>query len=138
MARHPEAHIRRAVRVLSMVGELHRRGHQRLRVMPYMAPGGLHWRCTIGLVSFFYRNHGPILNECALSGLNGNDNEQATAVISSYSSAQENQYFDWRDATGDNARTLAEKFLERFPKLSELARGGLPLRRLVFAAAVVC
>jgi hypothetical protein len=40
-ARHPEPHIRRAVRVLAMVGELHRQGHQRLGVMPFMSPAGL-------------------------------------------------------------------------------------------------
>jgi hypothetical protein len=34
MPRHPEPHIRRAVRVLSIVGELHKRGYQLLRVMP--------------------------------------------------------------------------------------------------------
>lgn len=47
MPQHPEFHIRRAVRVLSMVGELHKRGYQRLRVMLYIAPSGLAWRCTI-------------------------------------------------------------------------------------------
>jgi hypothetical protein len=55
MPQHPEPHIRRAVRVLSAVGELHKRGYQRLRVMPYMAPSGGFWWCsTIGAVDRFY------------------------------------------------------------------------------------
>lgn len=29
MTQHPEPHVRRAVRVLAMVGELHRRGYQK-------------------------------------------------------------------------------------------------------------
>jgi hypothetical protein len=61
MPRHPEPHIRRAVRVLAMVGELHKRGYQRLRVMPFMSPSGLYWRCWIGPSEFFYRNHGAML-----------------------------------------------------------------------------
>jgi uncharacterized protein (DUF924 family) len=36
MPQHPEAPIRRAVRVLAMVGELHKRGYQWLRVKPSM------------------------------------------------------------------------------------------------------
>ena len=63
MPRHPEPHIRRAVRVLAIVGELHRRGYQLLRVMPFMSPSGVYWRCWIGPVKFFYRNHGAILRE---------------------------------------------------------------------------
>jgi hypothetical protein len=37
--------FRRALRVLRMVHELHKRGRQRLRIVPTMAPSGLHWRC---------------------------------------------------------------------------------------------
>jgi hypothetical protein len=38
MQQHPEPHVRSAVRVLAMVGELHRRGYQKIRVMPFMSP----------------------------------------------------------------------------------------------------
>ena len=55
--------IRRAIRVLAIVGELHKRGYQRLRVMPFMSPSGAYWRCWIAPVKFFYRNHGAILRE---------------------------------------------------------------------------
>jgi hypothetical protein len=65
MPQHPEPHIRRAVRVLSMVGELHKQGYQRLRVRPYMAPSGTAWRCTIAAADLFCRKHGAILKELA-------------------------------------------------------------------------
>jgi hypothetical protein len=53
MPKHPEPHIRHAVRVLVMVGELHKLGYQRLRVMPHMAPSGTYWRCTIASINRF-------------------------------------------------------------------------------------
>jgi hypothetical protein len=61
VSQHPEHHVRRAVRVLAMIGELHKRGFQRLRLMPHMSPSGLHWRCAIGSADYFYRNHGARL-----------------------------------------------------------------------------
>src|SRR5271169_4742457 len=119
MPQHPEPHIRRAVRVLSMVGELHKRGYQRLRVMPYMAPSGGYWRCTIAAADLFYRNHGAILKEFAAF----DDGNQASAGIARYSSGQDNHYFDWTDAEQDNTRSLAEKFMRRFQKLREQGQG---------------
>ena len=34
-----------------------------------------------------------------------------------------NYYFDWQDAKGDNARSLAEKFLLRFPDVAKRSIG---------------
>jgi hypothetical protein len=111
MPRHPDATIRRAIRVLSMVGELHKRGYQRLRAMPYMSPSGAYWRCVIGPVDDFCRNHGAIL-------AGGESSETAN-----YSSGQENEYFGWIDAGKDDARSLADKFVGRFDRLAERGRG---------------
>jgi hypothetical protein len=119
MSQNPESHIRRAVRILAMVGELHKRGHQRLRVMPYVAPSGGFWRCSIGAADLFYRNHGAILREI----LDPDRGDQAAAIVARYSTAQENHYFDWRDAEQDNARSLADKFMQRFQNLSEQGKG---------------
>lgn len=116
MPRHPEPHIRRAVRVLAVVGELHKRGFQRLRIMPYFYATGA-WRCSIAPVLFFYRNHGAIHVEP-----NGVDARDAAMVVR-YTSAADNHYFDWDDATTDNARSLADKFVERLPLLSDIGRG---------------
>ena len=39
--------IEAAVRRLEMVEELHRRGFQRLRITPSIAPSGLYWRLSV-------------------------------------------------------------------------------------------
>jgi len=120
MPRHPEPHVRRAIRVLAMVGELHKRGYQRLRVMPFMAPSGMHWRCWISSVILFYRNHGAILrDDPALL----NYEVQADEVIARYTSGQGNHYFDWKDAEQDNARSVADKFSNRFRQIAASGLG---------------
>ena len=117
MPRHPDAHVRRAVRVLTMVGELHRRGYQKIRVMPFLAPSGNHWRCSIGPESLFYRNHGAYLRDSDFS------ETQSESLIGRYTSGDENRYFGWRDAENDNAISLADKFMTRFVKLSSEGEG---------------
>jgi hypothetical protein len=121
MPQHPEPHIRRAVRVLAIAGELHKRGYQRLRVMPFMSPSGCYWRCWIGPVKLFYRNHGAILSE--ETGVSLDDEMQAEATIARYSSSQENQYFGWKDAQMDDVRSRADKFLNRFPVVADSGQG---------------
>jgi hypothetical protein len=118
MPQHDEPHIRRAVRVLSMVGELHKRGYQRLRVMPYMAPSGLAWRCTIAAADLFYRNNGAVFSEGAVES-----DDQANTEVARYTSGQDNHYFGWADAEQDNARSFADKFVRRFHKLSGQGKG---------------
>ncbi len=122
MTRHPEPRIRRAVRVLAMVGELHRRGYQRLRVMPFMSPSGTSWRCWIGPDKLFYRDHGAVLCQTA-AALGDNGEMQSTSMIARYTSGNDNHYFGWDDAEHDNARSLADKFLERFRMLARSGEG---------------
>lgn len=122
MPRHPDPHIRRAVRVLVMVGELHKRGYQRLRVMPFMAPSGMSWRCWVGPSSLFYRNHGAILSAKAAASPDEQE-EQATALVARYTSGMDNRYFDWADAESDDARALADKFVDRFGLLASSGNG---------------
>jgi hypothetical protein len=116
MPQHPEPAVRRAIRVLAMVGELHKGGYQKLRVMPYIYATGA-WRCSIGPASLFYRNHGAML-------LDAWDTEpQPASMVARYTSAAGNQYFGWDDAAADTARKLADKFVERFSALAERGRG---------------
>jgi len=105
VTRHPEPHIRRAVRVLAMVGELHRRGYQRLRVMPFMSPSGTSWRCWIGPDMLFYRNHGAILCEAA-----DNDEMQSTSMIARYTSGDDNRYFVRCRSSRASVRRLRRAF----------------------------
>ena len=117
MTRHPEAHVRRAVRVLAMVGELHRRGYQKLRVMPFMSPSGTAWRCWIGPDTLFYRNHGAFLCDSGFSEV------QSASLNARYTSGEENHYFGWHDAEKDDARSLADKFLARSTELGSQGEG---------------
>jgi hypothetical protein len=49
--------------------------------------------------------------------------DQATAVVARYTSGQDNHYFGWIDTERDSARSLADKFVQRFRKLSEQGEG---------------
>ena len=102
--------VRRAQRVLLMVHELHKRGYQRLRIVPGMSPSGMHWRCSVTAASNVRMTHGA--READFS-----------RHLVSYTSGQENEYFGWTDARTDTARGLATKFLKRFPEVAELGRG---------------
>ena len=105
-----EATVRQAARLLRMVHELHKLGFQRLRIMPGMAPSGLAWRCSILPRSQVLKNHGAWGVAWNQFGPN-------------YTSAAGNHYFDWDNATRDNARQLAAKFLARFPDVAALGEG---------------
>lgn len=119
MPRHPDPNIRRAVRVLAMVGELHRRGYQKLRVMPFMNASGTAWRCWIGPDTMFYRNHGAYLD----GAWDPEEAAQSTSPTACYSTAQENHYFGWQDTENDDARSLADKFLARFSGVARKGEG---------------
>ncbi len=106
-----EPALRHALRLLGMVHELHKQGWQRLRVLPYMSPSGMHWRCEL---------HPPEVDPVAW---HAHDEDPGRTLCASYSSSTRNLYFDWSDATQDDARHLAAKFLERFPRLSQRSRG---------------
>jgi hypothetical protein len=99
--------VRRAVRVLAMLHELHKAGYQRLRVCAGYTLDLLHWRCYIGPAAQFH-----------------NDGWRPTGGAEFlYTTYQANDYFGWTDATHDDARALAAKFVERYPELARQAAG---------------
>lgn len=100
--------MRCTVRVLRMVSELHRMGYQRLRVMPYHGPTS--YRVWVAPAAAF-------------SVLNGIYCERMELDHACYNSPSEDKYFDWPDAYKDDARALAEKFIERFQRVCELGSG---------------
>jgi hypothetical protein len=109
-----------------MLNELHKAGFQRLRGMPYMSDSGAYWRLEIGPASLFFRNHGALLDDAASDNIwrdaaSGNQD----AVVARYTSgmAKDGAYFGWRDAAKDDARQLAAKFVERFPRLASMGMG---------------
>lgn len=97
-------------RVLLMVNELHRLGHQRLRIAPGLSPGGEHWRCSITPVTNISVKHGARLVEW----------EHLSAHYTSGAGAK---YFDWSYAANLDPLKLAKRFLEEFPLIAEAGRG---------------
>lgn len=98
-------------KLLLMVAELHRMGYQRLRIVPGMAPSGCYWRCKIVPASMISPNHGA-KSDC--------HNDMAAR----YSSGQEDNFFGWNDVVGNTPTEMAQKFIERFPKIAEAGCGG--------------
>mgnify|MGYP000246338990 CR=1 FL=1 len=105
--------VRRAIRVLRMVHELHKAGFQRLRVLPYSNDSGTAWRAEITYVD----NVGD-------DGFSTIDLDMEEAgKVARYSTTQGNQYFGWADASTADARGLARLFQMRFPHLCNLGQG---------------
>lgn len=100
--------IRRASRLLAMVHELHKAGYQHLRISPGYSLDGTEWRCHL----FATGNAGP-------------DGWTPTSIENThlYTSAHATQYFGWNDAGSDDARSLATKFIQRFPETARAAAG---------------
>jgi hypothetical protein len=101
-----------ALNVLRMVHELHKRGYQRLRIVPGMSASGMHWRVTILPRARVLRGHGAMSHDWTWGG-----------PEPFYTSGQDSEYFGWNDAVEDGPAELADKFLARFPAIAEAARG---------------
>src|SRR5690349_20809912 len=105
-----EESLRRCLRVLRIVHELHKRGYQLARIMPGLSPSGLHWRCTITPRSNILRRHGAMCWQF-----------KKNTVL--YTSAGGNEYFGWPDAQDYTVRQLADRFIERYPEIAKAAYG---------------
>ena len=103
------AWVRQSARVIRMVSELHRMGYQHARIMPYEYP--LAYRVHIGPRHDFSHLHGAIVEV------------ETAGSHACYTAASGDHYFDWADATRDDARGLADKLVARFPDLAAACRG---------------
>lgn len=97
-----------ATRVLSMVHEMHKAGYQRLRVGCGWDANGKAWRVRL-MPSSRVCDDGWSPISCE--------------IRADYSTADGKAYFGWKDAAGDDARALANKFIDRFPDLALEASG---------------
>lgn len=97
-----------AINLFKMVGELHRKGFQHLRICPYEYP--LAWRLCIGPKSKFSTKNGAFL-------------EHAWGEYPVYSSAQKQECFGWQEAGDYSPEGLAQLFAERFCEVCEAGRG---------------
>ena len=124
MRPHPDPLIRRAVRVLRMLSELHVAGFQLLRGMPFLSGNGI-WRLEIRPKALFHRSHGALLWAPNVFEDGWQQFREAADLAALYSSgsAEEGIYFDWKDAATDDARALAAKFVERLPALTASSVG---------------
>ena len=100
--------IRRAQRCFRMLSELHRLGYQNLRGMSYINPLG--YRFAIAPKSLFSERNGAVIPASQIIG----DDVAITGA---------GDYFGWVDTSHDDARALAEKFIERFPNIANKGKG---------------
>ena len=107
----PSGALRDAGRLLAMVHELHKAGYQRIRILPSMAPSGVHWRCRISDAANFTPDGLAMRSEVL---------PERVAVYSSGSGAR---YFGWEDGPTLTARLLARRFLTAFPAIAAQGRG---------------
>lgn len=107
------AALRRCVRVVAMVHELHKVGYQRIRAIPQEAPNGNHWRCHITHAANVLPDGYSLIDF----------DHQGRGIVAHYSTGQGNEFFGWRDATRLSARELAALFLRRFPAIANNGRG---------------
>jgi hypothetical protein len=103
--------FRPCYKLLRAVSDLHIRGYQRLRIMPYVGGPGA-WRCVIAPALWFSCDHGARVSE-------GADYE----ACATYTSASGREYWGWRDSNHCTPAKLAEVFLEKFPGLAEMGYG---------------
>lgn len=112
------AEIRRRVccqKILQMVGHLHARGYQRLRIFPW--GGGMKWVCELAPAELFDPDNGAFMEskpEYARDGI---------VAICVYSGG-DYRPFGWkRDISRMSVSSLADLFLERFPAIATASRG---------------
>jgi hypothetical protein len=101
--------VRRAVRVLAMVHELHKAGYQLLRISAGLSPEGTHWCCHITSADNIAENGWEVADE-------GEE-------VLSYSTSDGDLFFGVAGSPGKTARELADMFQARFPELMGRAMG---------------
>ena len=116
----PDDHWRYYTRVFQMVTELHKVGYQGLRVYPEKHHFRIHFAPSVLLTHAARSNVMSYVSENNyLSSRPAGNHRLSLAAV--YGSASRDRYFDWEDTQGDSARNLANKFIERFPRIAELA-----------------
>jgi hypothetical protein len=98
-------------KLLLAVADLHMRGYQRLRIMPYMGSIGA-WRCVLAPAHLISSRHGAWLANL--------DDE---FELPRYSGADGNHYWSWHDANDAPPARRARVFLDRFPQVAGQAYG---------------
>jgi hypothetical protein len=101
-------------RILLMVRELHLLGFERLRAVPYMYP--IAWRCPVVPAAWTWRSNGARFDdlfEMLPEALRLDGTGRST-----YSSADRQRPFGWRDIPFATPRELARRFIAAFPQVA--------------------
>ena len=101
--------------ILEMIGELHGKGFQTIRLCPRLSNSGVHWIAWITSAEQVLPNHGAILHPTAM--MQAMKSPPNDALAACYTSTQGAEYFGWADAAKDSPGQLAEKFIGRFPQV---------------------
>jgi ADP-ribosyl-[dinitrogen reductase] hydrolase len=101
--------IKTCIDILEMVHILHRRGYQKLRIAPGIAPSGCCWRVAVSPSDNFLDDNGALLR----------DFEDAVC----HTTGNGAYPFEWRDAQGMSPYELADLFLDRVPELARRGQG---------------
>lgn len=103
--------VRRGIRVVSMIHELHKRGFQKLRALPTLSPSGSYWRCLITYAENSDRAGLPI------------SWDEPSDLVVGYSTGQGTSYFGWSGFENSTARELADHFIKVYPDLTQRGQG---------------
>jgi len=106
--------------ILEMIGELHKRRFEAIRLCPQISNSGVHWIAWLTSAEHVLPKHGAILHPSAL--MQAMKSAPNAALVAYYSSAQGTKYFGWEDADEDSPAQLADKFVERFSGICMNAR----------------
>lgn len=98
------------IRMLEMTHELHVLGYQRIRIFPYMAPSGCHWRIEWAPASAFRLATDP-------------PHVRSEREIVRYTSGNGWAPFGWQGVTDLPVQAMAQQFVRQFPELARAGEG---------------
>ncbi len=101
-------------KLLQMVGALHARGHQRLRIFPYVRE--MWWRCEIAPGAMFDPLNGVYLQ--------AHESDIQRGLVAGFGSGAGCKPFGWtRSISSMSVSKITDKFLDTFPALGKAGKG---------------
>ena len=101
-------------KILQIIGLLHSRGYQRLRIFPYAR--GMWWRCDIAPGELFDRENGACMES--------HPSHDREGLVARFSDGDSCYPFGWKKSIAANSLAkIASLFLERFPVIAMASLG---------------
>ena len=98
--------------ILEMIGQLHDRGFQGIRLSHQLSNSGVHWIAWLTTAENVLPSHGAVLHPHAM--MQAIKSAPNKAFAAHYNSAQGTKYFRWEDAEDNSSAQLADEFAEHF------------------------